>query len=647
MTASEIAFLAFGLLLGATGGAAAAVASRGRSRPPREIRVTVAPAPATRRPATLATYLAPLDIPPARGGPADPAELGADRDPEFRSARESARQSGEAGLPAASGGNGRGTRGAAAAAEEIPEPAPTIRTSVRTDLQGSRSPMSRRPMSRPPTTVGWRAIPVEAGRDPLLAELLGSPGRPSTPPAMVATVGARPTPRSEGEPAGVPAGGRGSLAPARSLASAPARDADPGPSARADGDPAPAAEPDRLRDSASSDARALDPCSGPRLLARERCEVAARARAEAADVAERLRAARRAYDDAAARAEAAAGRADPRAVRAAKEAAQDAFRVARASARSRAEAEAAARAWLDEINRINREAAAASREAARLAQTLAELGPEMERLATEADAARILAESAEEACLAARQALAECEETAAALDRAARPASEPTPQGAPGPAGPAPAAGAPEPPPTPILAFEDDTAALAVERGREAAILRLLRGDHAVLERLVARLAGPDDDEARRWRLLLADLVDAVIARAIEATALDFPEDDPFWGRFTPAECRDIAAALAALGYRFDGLGGFADGRVPSQRDLSLAVGYAGLDPMRIRTWPSEAELPDLFARVTIAADEFLTREAGGLTLSELVELLGQRADELADLWNAWGRVRPLLIELV
>ncbi|HWP63846.1 MAG TPA: hypothetical protein VNO86_10275, partial [Candidatus Binatia bacterium] len=150
-----------------------------------------------------------------------------------------------------------------------------------------------------------------------------------------------------------------------------------------------------------------------------------------------------------------------------------------------------------------------------------------------------------------------------------------------------------------------------------------------------------------RWRLLLADLVDAVIARAIEATALDFPEDDPFWGRFTPAECRDIAAALAALGYRFDGLGGFADGRVPSQRDLSLAVGCAGLDPMRIRTWPSEAELPDLFARVTIAADEFLTREAGGLTLSELVELLGQRADELADLWNAWGRVRPLLIELV
>ena len=35
---------------------------------------------------------------------------------------------------------------------------------------------------------------------------------------------------------------------------------------------------------------------------------------------------------------------------------------------------------------------------------------------------------------------------------------------------------------------------------------------------------------------------------------------------------------------------GFADERVPSQRDLSLAVGYAGLDPMRIRRWPTEAE---------------------------------------------------------
>jgi hypothetical protein len=36
---------------------------------------------------------------------------------------------------------------------------------------------------------------------------------------------------------------------------------------------------------------------------------------------------------------------------------------------------------------------------------------------------------------------------------------------------------------------------------------------------------------------------------------------------------------------------------------------------------------------------------AQGLTLGELLSLLGRRADALIDLWNAWGRVRPLLLE--
>ena len=33
------------------------------------------------------------------------------------------------------------------------------------------------------------------------------------------------------------------------------------------------------------------------------------------------------------------------------------------------------------------------------------------------------------------------------------------------------------------------------------------------------------------------------------------------------------------------------------------------------------------------------------LTLGELVSMLGRRADGLADLWNQWGRIRPLLLE--
>jgi hypothetical protein len=79
-------------------------------------------------------------------------------------------------------------------------------------------------------------------------------------------------------------------------------------------------------------------------------------------------------------------------------------------------------------------------------------------------------------------------------------------------------------------------------------------------------------------------------------------------------------------------------------RDLSLAVGYAGIDPARIRRWPNEAELAELFRDVRVAADEYVASAAGGLTLGELVTLLGRRADALTDLWNDWGSVRPVLL---
>ena len=103
--------------------------------------------------------------------------------------------------------------------------------------------------------------------------------------------------------------------------------------------------------------------------------------------------------------------------------------------------------------------------------------------------------------------------------------------------------------------------------------------------------------------------------------------------------------ALASLGYRFDGLGGWVDERQPSQRELSLALGYAGLDPMRVRHWPNEQQSAELFSEVEVAADEYLAGAAGDLTLAEMVEMLGRRADGLVDLWNHWGRVRPLLLE--
>jgi hypothetical protein len=52
-----------------------------------------------------------------------------------------------------------------------------------------------------------------------------------------------------------------------------------------------------------------------------------------------------------------------------------------------------------------------------------------------------------------------------------------------------------------------------------------------------------------------------------------------------------------------------------------------------------------LFSEVEVAAAEHLAESAGDLTLGELVTMLGRRADGLTEVWNAWGRIRPLMLE--
>jgi len=261
-------------------------------------------------------------------------------------------------------------------------------------------------------------------------------------------------------------------------------------------------------------------------------------------------------------------------------------------------------------------------EQAAAAQAMASI----ERLTLEADAARVQAESAQESCNLARQTLADCEEAASRAAAAHMPLApslgpDEAPDEVPVAAAAAAVALAPEPPAATRLASEEDEDALAASaaRGRPA-IVRLLAGDGQAMQHVV-------------------------VARAIEACAFAFPHDHPFWGPFDQTQDRDIALALSSLGFRFDGLGGFADDRVPSQRELSLALGYAGLDPMRVRRWPTEQERGDLYRGVKVLADEYIVGAASGLTLGELVTLLGRRADGLTDLWNSWGRVRPLLIE--
>lgn len=379
-------------------------------------------------------------------------------------------------------------------------------------------------------------------------------------------------------------------------------------------------------------------CEAERHLVQERCALAQAAAEHARLVAEALRQAQRAYDTLREQVERAQAIADPREIRAAKDASHRAFRAARAAARTDDAAENAAREWLNEINRLNTAARDATRVAEGGAAELRSQLPRLERLAVEADAARITAESAQGGCQEARAALASCEE-AAARDAIAA----------------ASAAAASAAPPPPVASTLDgvwpteeevplrSASEVAEQGGDNALIVRILRGDRPARERLIAELAKGDPETGRQWQLRIAGLIDAIAARAIDAGYLDLPEDG-FWGLFTPRERREIVGALSALGFRFDGLGGFADERVPAQRDLSLAVGYAGLDRMRIRSWPHEAELATLYAGAMVAGDEWLADEAGDLSLGRMVDALGARAGELADVWNAWGRVRPALL---
>jgi hypothetical protein len=131
--------------------------------------------------------------------------------------------------------------------------------------------------------------------------------------------------------------------------------------------------------------------------------VASRARVEAERAQETLRAAQRSYDAHLLNAEQATRAADPRTIRAAKDEAQRTFRANRGRATEREAVDAAARDWLLEINRINLEARTAAAAAAKEQESARSLAGSLDRLTVEADAARIAGETADEACLNARQ----------------------------------------------------------------------------------------------------------------------------------------------------------------------------------------------------------------------------------------------------
>jgi hypothetical protein len=620
---SEIAFLAVGLILGAGVGAAVVEALRARPAPGGQVRVTVSPNSLGARGGHTLSEGTPSPNPgPVPGSPADGAWAD-DHDDPAGGPPSATPETAPAGVP------GR---------TPVPStPAGLPAGAVAVPVQGATSiPVGPGAMTmahnEPGTDDREPRTQASATSRPTAVAVLDGTARPAVPPqplprpATVSVVDVGPTAPGVGVRPRPPVG-RASPA----LGAAPVAVPVTRPSGRL---PRRAAD-DELAGPMAITPASTDPCDVPRRLVDERCTVASEARVNAKAAADALREAQRAYDTLREHLDRAEQGADPREVAAAKDELHRRFRSASDGAANAEAAEAAAREWLDAINELNNR----SREAARFLQTggadLRAAGPRIERLAVDADAARIRAEGAEVACRDARERLADCEEAEAR-----------------GPA-PVPPTGGDEPHPFDEAwpGESESTRTQPLDESQPVLggpglplVIRVLRGDREARDRLVAILAGHDPEAVRTWQLRVTALVDAIAARAIEDGYLDLPDDHPFWGLFTYAERREVIGALSALGYRFDGLGGFADDRVPAARDLALAVGYAGLDRMRIRTWPRESEARELYAQASVAADEWLAHQADDLSLGRMVDALGARAADLADVWNAWGRVRPALL---
>jgi hypothetical protein len=422
---------------------------------------------------------------------------------------------------------------------------------------------------------------------------------------------------------------------------------------------------------------AASPCYEAKLTAAERCSAAERLAAAQLRADEQLRHARRQRAALSASAED-VRLGDRRELANAKAEAQQAYRARYQHARDSAAVLAATSTWLGEVSRLNTVARRAAGAVADLDQRRRELDAQVDRLTLAADAARVAAESARLACRDARQALAACEEAhtsgsvSAALAVATAGPRPPAPANAAPPSSgtvrrrlpppPPPSAASPStgtilcrlPPPPPadalpaarIAHLERAPAANPLDGAGagEPPLVALLRGDRNVLGTVVSRLAEEIGVDAGRLQLLMLDLRQAIFDSALAACIFDFPPSHPFWSQFNLVDGRAIAAGLATLGRRFDGQQGWVNGRPPSAREVALAESLAGHDPRSVRRQPTAGELERLWQGTTVAAAEHVLRGAPDLRLQAVVALVGQRADGLEELWDNWGRLRPLLI---
>jgi hypothetical protein len=391
------------------------------------------------------------------------------------------------------------------------------------------------------------------------------------------------------------------------------------------------------------------PCAPARADVDVRCADAERLLAAAQSHQVALREARRQHSDASRQRDADAKVRDRRLLAEEKNSAQVAYHAAIARAPDQTAVQDAAAAWLRRLDQLNRDAREADDRADGLAQRISELDRALPGLELAADAARISAEAAQVGCLDARRALAACEEQSGrstpAVVRTVAPVTATPGASASAPAQASPAGFGqtggtlrPAPGVAPSNPAPSDTAGIA------AAASALMRGDRQTLLGLALGLAEETGFEAGRLQLLLLELREQIASRALEEHAFTFPPGHPFWSQFPTAAARNVAASLASMGYRFDGAGRWAEGRSPQIRDLALALSYAGYDPRSLRRPAGQAAIDGLWAGTTVRGEEYLLSRAPELTLAQIVALLGPRSGRLAELWDIWGRLRPLLI---
>jgi len=407
-----------------------------------------------------------------------------------------------------------------------------------------------------------------------------------------------------------------------------------------------------------------DGCAPERAAVRAGCDDAARTQLAHEGAVEALREARRSLAAVRHAEEAARIVADPRHRGEEKARAREQYEQGRALATDDAERAAALATWVRALDTINRAALRASRSlGAARAQTEGqqrELG-DAERAE---QAARIAAESAKEACLQARVLLARCEEE---MEAAARMSADhpveaaqsvlvaagdglrpetggsrraPTASDTTGRAGPvAPPAPRPKPEPMPRGA-----AAPAIGQDEPLVVERLLAGDRTAFAMVAERIAEQTGHQPAHELLGIQELVHAIVAAAGRRGYLVFDKRHPLWSQLDENEARDVVGALARLGFQLEPAEGWRGGRAPTSRDLSIALGYAGVEARSLRQHPTDAELRVLPSSIGVDARALLAAEAPDLALERVVRMLEERADRLGALWDDWGQVRPILL---